>query len=102
MRIEVSLEMLSEIAIDAIAEYSEAFYSSSWLDGIEYEVFNIVKNNQKGQEFFRREYQWKALRTLILVGYWIYYTENGPTLKRIQEKYHIEHSDIIPLKNGAD
>jgi hypothetical protein len=102
MRIEVSLDMLSEIAIDAITEYSELFYTSKWYSDVEYEVYDIVKNNQKGYEFFRREYQWKALRTLLLIGYWVYWTSDGPRLSRINKHFNINHEDNLPIKNGAD
>lgn len=89
-----------DIAIDAISNYSNDMWSATWLDQIEYQIYNAIVINDRTILSYFKPYQISVMRNLIENNIWIYYDKdiNCPVAKNLDFIF----KDKFPIRNGAD
>ena len=97
---ELNLNQLKEIVIDAIQEFSVDYYSAGWLVDIEYIVLDLVRNNDPNLEIYFRGFQLDAMRHMIYNGIWVKWQESNSTANGNIITYQID--DSYPIKQSAD
>lgn len=95
------IKMLKEITEDAIRQYSESFYSASWILGVEDEVLKIIINGRTNAYNFR-EYQLNAMKDLIRESYWVKYRETEDDHEIVLTKIKDEQMNYAPGKGYRD
>lgn len=97
---ELNLNQLKEIVIDAIQQFSEDYYSAGWLVDIEYIVLDLIKNNDPNLEIYFRGFQIDAMREMLYNGHWVKWNESNSEGKGNIQLYKI--FDSVPIKQSAD
>jgi hypothetical protein len=99
-RMEINLNRLREVAIDAISRFSEEYYGAKWLIDIEYYVLDMVKNNESELESCFTSYEITSMRQMLNHGYWVKWSESNSEASGSIVLFEV--LDSIPIKNSAD
>jgi hypothetical protein len=97
---EINLNRLREVAIDAISTFSEEYYGAKWLIDIEYYVLDMVKNNEPELESCFTSYEITSMRQMLNHGYWVKWSESNSEASGSIVLFEV--LDSIPIKNSAD